>query len=78
MYLEFNSDISLTVTTQQYQSKKNGESLGYKISVSDGGDESSVDYYIKIDVGMEDVAYLILYRVLHNQSPERDKRCQQT
>lgn len=73
---EFDSETSLTITTEQYQSKIDSESLGYKISVTDGGDESTVNYYIKIDVGREDVAYLILYRVWHNQSPEREYLCQ--
>jgi len=45
------------LTTKQFQSKNNGESVGYKITVTDGGDESSVNYYIKIDVGLEDIAH---------------------
>ncbi len=77
-YLEFkfDEDNSLFITTSQYQLKKDGTSLGYKISVTDGGDESQVNYYIKIDVGTEDVAYLILYRHWNNQSPEREFLCE--
>lgn len=77
-YLEFkfDEDNSLFVTTSQYKKKEDSTSLGYKISVTDGGDESQVNYYIKIDPGTEDVAYLILYRHWHNQSPERDYLCE--
>lgn len=72
----FDGDNGLEVTTEQYQSIKNKESIGYKISVTDGGDESNVRYYIKIDAGMEDVAYPILYRIWDNQSPEREFLCE--
>lgn len=73
----FNEDRSLFVTTEQYQDSKQGNtSVGYKISVTDGGDESNVRYYIKIDVGTEDVIYPILYRAWDNQSPERDFLCE--
>jgi hypothetical protein len=74
---KFDGENSLLITNRQYQSKDQYKSsLGYKITVTDGGDESNVHYYIKIDVGMEDVAYPILYRVWDNQSPERDFLCQ--
>lgn len=77
-YLEFVFDgsNSLQVTTEQYQTKKDQESVGYRISVTDGGDESNVRYYIKIDPGMQDVAYLILYRAWENQSPEYKFLCE--
>lgn len=73
---KFDGDNSLFISNSQYQLKKDGSSIGYKISVTDGGDESQVNYYIKIDVGTEDVAYLILYRHWDNQSPERDFLCE--
>lgn len=74
---KFDGSNSLFVKTEQYQEKKtNNSSVGYKISVTDGGDESNVRYYIKIDVGMEDVAYPILMRYWDNQSPERDFLCE--
>ena len=74
---KFEDNYTLFVTNEQYQTKDQFKSsLGYRISVTDGGDESTVRYYIKIDVGMEDVAYPILFRVWHNQSPERDFLCQ--
>ena len=73
---KFDGENSLFITNRQYQSKDQYKSsLGYKITVTDGGDESNVHYYIKIDVGMEDVAYPILYRVWDNQSPERHFLC---
>lgn len=72
----FDGDNGLEVTTEQYKSLKNDESIGYKISVTDGGDESNVRYYIKIDVGTEDVAYPILYRIWDNQSPEYTFLCE--
>lgn len=77
-YLEFSfdGDNGLEITTEQYQSLKTKESIGYKISVTDGGDESNVRYYIRIDVGTEDVAYPILYRIWDNQSPEYDFLCE--
>ena len=74
---EFDGDNALYIKNEQYQTKDiHKSSVGYRISVTDGGDESTVRCYIKIDVGMEDVAYPILYRVWHNQSPERDFLCQ--
>lgn len=73
---KFDEDSSLFVSTAQYRLKKDGTSLGYKISVTDGGDESNVNYYLKIDVGIHDIAYLILYRHWDNQSPERDFLCE--
>lgn len=76
MNFKFVDDYTLTVTNEQYQEKRTDSSVGYRISVTDGGDESTVRYYIKIDVGMEDVAYPILYRVFDNQSPERDFLCE--
>lgn len=77
-YLEFRfeHDQTLFVETSKYQSISDKSSLGYRISVTDGGDESQVTYYIKIDVGLEDVAYPILYRFWSNQSPERDWLCE--
>lgn len=77
MNFKFEDDYSLLIKNEQYQTKdKYKSSLGYRITVTDGGDESSVRYYIKIDVGMEDVAYPILLRVWDNQTPERDFLCQ--
>ncbi len=74
---EFSGDNSLVILNEQYKTKDAYKSsVGYRISVSGDGDESTVRYYIKIDVGMEDVAYPILYRVWDNQSPERDFLCQ--
>lgn len=74
---EFDGSNSLFVENEQYQTRDQYKSsVGYRISVTDGGDESTVRYYIKIDVGMEDVAYPILYRVWDNQTPERDFLCQ--
>ncbi len=77
-YLEFKFDgeNSLHLINQQYQNKADKTSLGYKISVDGQGDESTVHYYIKIDVGLEDVAYPILYRSWSNQSPEKDFLCE--
>lgn len=77
-YLEFSfdGDNGLEITTEQYRSLKNKDAIGYKISVTDGGDESGVRYYIKIDEGTEDVAYPILYRIWDNQSPEYDFLCE--
>lgn len=77
MNFKFEDDYTLFIKNEQYQTKdKYKSSVGYRISVTDGGDESTVRYYIKIDVGMEDVAYPILFRVWDNQSPERDFLCQ--
>jgi len=73
---KFDGDNSLHIVNQQYQNKSDKTSLGYKISVDDQGDESTVHYYIKIDVGLEDVAYPILYRSWSNQSPEKDFLCE--
>lgn len=74
---KFDGDYSLFVKNEQYQTKdQHKSSVGYRISVNDGGDESNVRYYIKIDVGMEDVAYPILFRSWDNQSPERDFLCE--
>lgn len=76
MNFQFNGENSLTVNAKKYEEKETGSSVGYRISVTDGGDESNVVYYIKIDVGIEDVAYPILYRVWHNQTPARDFLCE--
>lgn len=77
-YLEFQfgkeggyDDNSLFVTTRYYQSKTtNKATLGYKISITDGGDESNVNFYMKSDK--------ILYRTWDNQSPERDWLCEKS
>lgn len=77
-YMDFSFDEnSLYVTTEQYRDvKTNMSSLGYKITVSSDNDESSVRYYIKIDVGLEDVSYLILYRIWDNPTPEAEFLCE--
>lgn len=77
MNFKFDGDNSLFVKNEQYQTKDaHKSSVGYRMSVTDGGDESTVRYYMKIDVGMEDVTYPILYRIWDNQSPERDFLCE--
>ena len=72
----FEDENELEVTTAQYLNKKSNEAIGYKISVTDGGDESNVRYYMKIAVGPSDVSYPILYRAWDNQSPEYKFICE--
>jgi hypothetical protein len=55
----------LEVTTEMYVKKSSREILGYKVSVTDGGDESNVRYYVKNATN-----FPILYRMWDNQSPE--------
>ena len=58
-------DNFLEVTTEMYVKKSTKEIMGYKVSVTDGGDESNVRYYIK-NAG----TFPVLYRMWDNQSPE--------
>jgi endonuclease I len=65
----------LELSTRQYFSKENGESLGYRVEVN-GGDEAVATFYYRIDIGMEDIAYQLLYYSWDNQSPVKEWVCE--
>lgn len=74
---EFNGRNSLLISNKEYQNiNQQYSSLGYKISVTDGGDESKVHYYIKRNDDFKKITYPILYRVWINQTPEKVFLCQ--
>ena len=60
------------VVTEEYRVKNNNQRIGLKISVTDGGDESNMRYYLK-NAGND---YKVLYRILDNQSPDYTWICE--
>lgn len=59
----FDGDNGLLITTELYQDRKTDAGLGYRISVTDGGEFSEVRYYLKIDESRRGQSYPLLYRV---------------
>lgn len=65
-------EVELQVATEQYSVKNTNQRIGLKISVTDGGDESNMRYYLK-NAGND---YKVLYRILDNQSPDYTWVCE--
>lgn len=59
----FDGDNGLAITTEEYIVRKTEESVGYRISITDGGEYSHVRYYLKVEKKGNKVSYPILFRV---------------
>ena len=78
MNFSFDGNNSLTLTNEIYQSKHEADySVGYRMTVSDGRTDLKVRYFIKIDIGIDEIGYPILYRSLESKIPEGEFLCEE-
>jgi hypothetical protein len=59
----FDGDNGLSVTTEQYLDRNTDAGMGYRISITDGGEFSEVRYYLRIRENRSIISYPVLYRV---------------